>query len=81
MESRNGVESRVVERVLKHMRDKMECDEKSCGGGGLKKWLVKRLRMDGFSASLCHSSWPTTLSCPGGKTNNISIIFSQIFRR
>nr|GMC57927.1 uncharacterized protein LOC109193319 [Ipomoea batatas] len=40
VESRNGVESRVVESVLKHMRDKMECDdEKSCG---LKKWLVKR---------------------------------------
>nr|GMC67913.1 uncharacterized protein LOC109193319 [Ipomoea batatas] len=74
VESRNGVESRVVERVLKHMRDKMECDEKSCGGGGLKKWLVKRLRMDGFSASLCHSSWPTTLSCPGGAYEYIEVV-------
>ncbi|XP_019199727.1 PREDICTED: uncharacterized protein LOC109193319 [Ipomoea nil] len=72
VESRNGVESRVVESVLKHMRDKMECDEKSCGG--LKKWLIKRLRMDGFSASLCHSSWPTTLSCPGGAYEYIEVV-------
>lgn len=35
-----------------------------------KKWLVRRLKMDGFDASFCHTSWVTTIDCPAGMSSH-----------
>uniref|UniRef100_A0A6N2L4M1 Uncharacterized protein n=1 Tax=Salix viminalis TaxID=40686 RepID=A0A6N2L4M1_SALVM len=39
----------------------------------LKMWLVKRLKMDGFIASICRTSWVTSLGCPAGAYEYIGI--------
>ena len=68
LRSRADAESVVLERVVRHMRNKREAERTT----SLKKWLVKRLKMDGFHASLCQNSWPTTLGCSAGESLNQS---------
>lgn len=31
-----------------------------------KKWLVMKLKIDGYEASLCKTSWDSTISCSKG---------------
>lgn len=64
-------ETRVLETLLKHMRTKND-EEKTTS---LKMWLLKRLKMDGFNASICQTSWATSLGCPAGAYEYIDIIF------
>lgn len=45
----------MLESVTKHVRSKRDVLNTSA----LKKYLVKRLKMDGFKASLCQTSWVT----------------------
>uniref|UniRef100_A0A2N9H3E9 Uncharacterized protein n=1 Tax=Fagus sylvatica TaxID=28930 RepID=A0A2N9H3E9_FAGSY len=55
------VEAEILESVLRHMRsNKREAKKTS----SLKKWLVMKHKMDGYNASLCHTSWLTSLGCP-----------------
>ncbi|KAM7513783.1 hypothetical protein LguiA_003913 [Lonicera macranthoides] len=69
LKSGGDAETKVAKSVLKHMKDKMENEKSS----GLKKWLVTRLKIDGYNASMCQTSWPTTLSCLSGGYEYIDI--------
>ncbi|MQM04656.1 hypothetical protein Taro_037460 [Colocasia esculenta] len=43
----------------------------------VKKRLMMRLRMDGYDASLCRSSWVSTLECLGGDYEYIDIVMEE----
>lgn len=62
-------ERKVLERVLKHMR-KTRSDggakKSSINGDGVNQWLAMKLKTDGYDASLCQTSWVTSLGCPAG---------------
>ncbi|XP_057958628.1 uncharacterized protein LOC131151399 [Malania oleifera] len=62
----SDAETQVLENVLKHTRRKRV--------GAEKTWLVMRLKMDGYNASLCHTSWVSTCGCPGGYYEYIDVI-------
>ncbi|KAJ6682791.1 hypothetical protein OIU74_020936 [Salix koriyanagi] len=62
-------ETRVLETLLKHMRSKNDAEKTT----SLKMWLVERLKMDGFIASICRTSWVTSLGCPAGAYEYIGI--------
>lgn len=66
-------EAEVLESVLKHMRSKRVAEKTT----SLKKWLVLRLKRDGFNASLCQTSWVTSLGCPAG--GSLSLFCSSIY--
>lgn len=55
-------EADVLESVLKHMRSKRVAEKTT----SLKKWLVMKLKRDGYDASLCQTSWVTSSGCPAG---------------
>lgn len=60
-------EKEVLERVKKHLVMRSRRDGVLLkSSNGLKKWLVRKLKMDGFTASLCHTSWATSWGCPAG---------------
>lgn len=63
-------EAEILECVLKHMcrntRDHEYEAEKTTSHR--KRWLALRLGMDGYNASLCHTSWLTSLGCTAGKS-------------
>ncbi|KAL2906765.1 Urease accessory protein UreF [Bienertia sinuspersici] len=63
-------EEEIEEKVSKYMKNKMDMEKTT----RLKKWVVKCLKMDGFRASLCHTSWITTPSCPCGNYEYIEIL-------
>ncbi|KAI5582705.1 hypothetical protein POPTR_007G109700v4 [Populus trichocarpa] len=62
-------EAEVLETLLKHMRSKSDAEKTT----SKKLWLMKRLKMDGFNASLCQTSWVTSLGCPAGDYEYIDI--------
>ncbi|KAJ4930449.1 hypothetical protein NE237_000115 [Protea cynaroides] len=64
-------EDEVLQKVSKHLRNRNTAGKTSTN---LKKWLVMRLRIDGYDASLCRTSWVTTLNCPGGDYEYIDIM-------
>ncbi|XWS41359.1 hypothetical protein CRYUN_Cryun17cG0074500 [Craigia yunnanensis] len=72
---RSGTEAEmeILEIVLKHIRSKRGVQKNS----GLKKWLAMRLKMNGFHASLCQTSWLTSLGCPGGDYEYIDIVMEN----
>lgn len=72
LESRTNVEVDVLRRVVKYVREKL-VDVEGCTSMR-KSGLVKCLKKDGYNASLCHTHWPTTLSCPGGEHEFIEIL-------
>lgn len=47
------IETRVLDKVLMYVRGMGE-------PSSLKKWVVMRLQMDGYEASLCKTSWAST---------------------
>jgi len=61
--SSTDAEREVFEKAMKHVREMG--DERN--SGSVKKRLMMRLRMDGYDASLCRSSWVATWDCPGGE--------------
>ncbi|XP_010025564.2 uncharacterized protein LOC104415872 [Eucalyptus grandis] len=73
LESGTGAEVDVLKSLLKHMRRKRDAEKTT----GLKKWLVMRLKMDGFHASLCHTSWATSFCCPGGDYEYIDVLIKD----
>jgi hypothetical protein len=46
------------------MRSKNDAEKTT----SLKMWLLKRLKMDGFNASICRTSWATSFGCPAGES-------------
>lgn len=57
----------VFEKALKHVRDAGDERKRS----KVNKRLMMRLRMDGYDASLCRSSWVATMECPGGDASHL----------
>ena len=56
-------EAKVLKCVLNHMRGRKGAEKTKTS---LSKWLVMRMKMDGLDASVCHTSWATSLGCPAG---------------
>lgn len=75
-------EAEILECVLKHMcrntRDHEYEAEKTTSHR--KRWLALRLRMDGYNASLCHTSWLTSSGCTAGEYEYIEIIVGDGIR-
>lgn len=67
--SRTQAEAEVLECVLRHMRNKRDAKKTT----SLKKWLVMKHKIDGYYASLCQTSWLTSLGCPAGDYDYIDI--------
>ncbi|KAK7358845.1 hypothetical protein VNO77_00785 [Canavalia gladiata] len=69
-EGDTAAEGKVLKCVLKHMRGR-EGAEKTTS---LSRWFVMRMKMDGLNASICHTSWATSLGCPAGEYEYIEVI-------
>ncbi|KAK7318462.1 hypothetical protein RJT34_03164 [Clitoria ternatea] len=63
-------ESKALKSVLKHMRGRKGAEKTR----SLIRWLVMRMKMDGLNASICHTSWATSLRCPAGEYEYIEVI-------
>lgn len=63
-------EAEVLESLSRHMGSQKDAEKKTTS---MKKWLVMRLKMDGCEASLCQTSWVTSLGCPAGDYEYIDI--------
>lgn len=59
-----AAEAKVMKCVLKHMRGKSQGSHQKTSS--LIRWLVMRMRKDGLNASVCQTSWATSLGCPAG---------------
>ena len=70
--SRTQAEAEVLECVLRHMRNKRDAKKTT----SLKKWLVMKHKIDGYNASLCQTSWLTSLGCPAGVCLSLSLYIS-----
>jgi len=57
-----AAEAKVLKCVLKHMRGRKVAEKRT----SLSRWLAMRMKMDGLNASICHTSWATSLGCPAG---------------
>lgn len=55
-------EAKVMKCVMKHMRGRHGSEKTTV----LSRWIVQRMRKDGFNASLYQTSWSTSLGCPAG---------------
>ncbi|MED6180724.1 hypothetical protein PIB30_012874 [Stylosanthes scabra] len=73
--SETEAESKILNCVMKHMRSRQVGCEKT--SSNLKRWLLKRLKMDGFNASLIRTSWPTSLACPAGEYEYIEVVVGE----
>ncbi|XP_022886772.1 uncharacterized protein LOC111402631 isoform X1 [Olea europaea var. sylvestris] len=71
LESGDVAETDVLGSVMTHMRKNIDVEWSTTT---LKKWLVKKLKIDGLNAALCHSTWPTTMNCPGGEYVYVEVI-------
>ncbi|XP_028798135.1 uncharacterized protein LOC114753611 [Neltuma alba] len=63
-------EAKVLKHVLKHMKGRRDTKRST----SLRNWLVKNLKIDGLRASLCQTSWSTSLGCPAGEYEFIEVI-------
>ncbi|KAK6922835.1 Protein of unknown function PDDEXK-like, partial [Dillenia turbinata] len=70
--SSTDAEAEVLENVKRRMRMQKESEETT--SSSVKKWLVMSLRRDGSNASLCHTSWITSMDCPAGDYEYIDIV-------
>ncbi|KAF7834168.1 DUF506 family protein [Senna tora] len=70
LRSETKAEAKVRNYVLKHMRRRKRDSERTTS---LRKWLVMSLKMEGLDASLCHTSWATSLGCPAGEYEYIEV--------
>ncbi|KAL8133036.1 hypothetical protein AgCh_008481 [Apium graveolens] len=71
LKSLTAVENQVTEDVLKYMRHSKSMVANTTSSS--KEWLVRRLQLDGYNASLCHTSWVTTTDCPAGEYEYIGV--------
>ncbi|XP_028757608.1 uncharacterized protein LOC114716728 [Neltuma alba] len=63
------IEVEILEKIPKYAKDE-ECD----GASHLKKLVVIKLRMDGYEASLCQTSWLPTINRPKGDYEFIDVM-------
>lgn len=64
-------DQQVLENILNLTKNKRDAEKTS----DMKKWLVMRLKMDGYNASLSQSSWISSLGCPAGGSHQPSSYF------
>ncbi|XP_052205947.1 uncharacterized protein LOC127810475 [Diospyros lotus] len=72
LESNTKAEAEVLETVMKHIPHRMKSSRSV-----KKKWLVMRLRKDGYCASLRQTSWPTAWACPDGGYQYIDVAVEE----
>ncbi|XP_021728092.1 uncharacterized protein LOC110695181 [Chenopodium quinoa] len=70
LRKKTGEERHILERVERLMKNKIDIEKTS----RVKKWVVKCLKLEGICASLCHTSWVTTPSCPCGNYEYIEVV-------
>ncbi|KAK4264775.1 hypothetical protein QN277_025905 [Acacia crassicarpa] len=70
LRSETSSEAKVLKHVLKHMKGRRDTKRST----NLRKWLVKNLKIDGLHASLCQTSWSTSLGCPAGEYEFIEVM-------
>lgn len=58
-----ATEAKVMKYVMKLMRHRQGYEKTT----SLVRWLVTRIRNHGLNASLCQTSWATSLGCPAGE--------------
>ncbi|XP_021652875.2 uncharacterized protein LOC110644419 isoform X2 [Hevea brasiliensis] len=63
-------EKQVLEKILINIRNMGE-------PSSLKKWVVMRLQMDGYKASLCKTSWVSTFRCSKGDYEYIEVMMNN----
>lgn len=61
LESVTDSEAEILGKILFYWREVMNLEAEK-----LRKWIVNRLRMDEYEASLCKTSWVTTFARPSG---------------
>ncbi|KAK2980362.1 hypothetical protein RJ640_014535, partial [Escallonia rubra] len=61
----SDAETEVLAIVSKHLSTKPKSVSEN--SSSLKKWLVIRLKLDGYDASLRQNSWTTSWGCPGAE--------------
>ncbi|KAK1323312.1 hypothetical protein QJS10_CPA02g00712 [Acorus calamus] len=66
-------EMEVLQRVVKHLSE-MGSEKTRSSNCVKKKRLMMKLRTNGYDASLCRSSWVSTLDCPSGDYEYIDIV-------
>ncbi|KAL7176240.1 hypothetical protein ACSBR2_029732 [Camellia fascicularis] len=66
-------ETEILEKILIYLKD-MEVVEQT---HNLKKLIVKRLRRDGFEASICRTSWVATFGGPSGDYEYIDVMMKE----
>ncbi|KAH7525169.1 hypothetical protein FEM48_Zijuj06G0196400 [Ziziphus jujuba var. spinosa] len=67
-------EIELLEKILMYVRN-MESD--LVDSSNLKKGLVMKLQMDGYEASLCKTSWASTLGRPKGDYEYIDVMVME----
>ncbi|XP_062159752.1 uncharacterized protein LOC133867086 isoform X2 [Alnus glutinosa] len=70
LRSASETEAGVLEKLLMHVREMGIAGEPS----SVKKWLVRRLKMDGYEASLCKTSSVCTFSRTKGDYEYIDVM-------
>lgn len=55
----SNYEAEILEKIIIYSRD---TGTAACGGAGVNQWIVEKLKEDGYQASLCKTSWLTTIS-------------------
>ncbi|GJR22854.1 DNA-directed RNA polymerase subunit beta-beta protein [Tanacetum coccineum] len=68
----------VLEKILLYMEDN---EYKSGKVFNLNKWIIMRLKMDNFEASLCETSWISTLGQTTGVYEYIDVITTGEVKR
>ncbi|KAM7507856.1 hypothetical protein LguiA_018309 [Lonicera macranthoides] len=67
LERGSVIESEVLERILMYLKDMEGFDDQILNNNdnnNIKEWIVLRLKMDDYEASLCKSSWVSTFGRP-----------------
>ncbi|KAI4330130.1 hypothetical protein MLD38_028435 [Melastoma candidum] len=72
VESETELEAELLECVLRHMR-KMD-NGHAAESRSVRRRIAKKLKMDGYRASLCHSRWVSSLGCPGGDHEYVNVM-------
>lgn len=73
LRSETTLEAKILKHVLKHMNGRRDSKRST----NLRNWLVKNLTIDGLHASLCQTSWSTSLGCPAGEYEFIEVMTNE----
>ncbi|XP_059630553.1 uncharacterized protein LOC132273590 isoform X2 [Cornus florida] len=72
-------EIEILEKILLYLKD-MEHTEQT-NNNNIKEWIVLKLKMDSYEASLCKTTWVTTFGRPSGDYEYIDVMMKDDRRR